>query len=164
MSLSQKDAVFNAIQSVFSQAGKSIDGKISLTKEERATVTQIVTAGIEEGSVSFSDESRVKYPTTADVKGYVSGMVGNWLTKDKRLNGGSKYQAKNPGSRTGQGDDVMRNLKALRDQLTNSEHIEAVEEKIKERTNELNAAKTKKVEVDFSQIPADLLETLGIAQ
>jgi hypothetical protein len=165
MSLSQKEAVFAAIASVFSQSGKTVgDEKVELSKDERASVIQIVTAGIAAGTVAFSDEAAGKYDSEDKIKGYVGGMVGNWLTKDKRLNGGNKYQAKNPGARAGQGDEVMRNLRALRSQLTDTDHLSAVDEKIAERTAELSAAKVKKVEVDFSKIPADLLATLNLGQ
>lgn len=164
MNLSQKEAVFSAIQNVFSQNNKSIDGTVELSKEERASVVQIVTAGITAGHVAFSDEAAAKYDTAEKIKGYVSGMVGNWLAKDKRLNGGNKYEAKNPGSRASQGDEMLKNLKALRSQLTDSAHLSAVDEKIAERTNELSASKAKKVEVDFSKIPADLLASLNMAQ
>lgn len=161
---SQKEAVFNAISSVLGTDLSENKTRIELSKEQRASVTQIVTAGIAAGKVQFSDEAKAKYNTEDKIKGYVAGMVGNWLTKDTRLNGGDKYKAKNPGSRAGQGDEQLRNLKALRSTLTEATHIAAVDEKIKERSEELAASKVKKVEVDFSKIPADLLATLNLAQ
>lgn len=165
MSLSQKEAVFAAVTSVFAQSSRTLtDGEtVTLSKDERANVTSIVCAGINSGDVAFSTEAAAKYDTAEKLKGYVSGMVGNWLTKDKRLNGGDKYTPANPGSRAGQGDEVMKNLKALRGTLTDADQISAVDSEIEKRKGEIASSKAKKVEVNFDAIPAELLEKLNLA-
>lgn len=164
--LSQKEAVFTAVKSLFAQSNKTFkDGsKIELSKEERATVTQMVLAGIESGDVVFSDEAKAKYDTSDKVKSYVAGMVGNWLTKDIRLNGGSKYSPANPGSRAGQGDDVIKALRTLRSTLSDAEQIAAVDSEIEKRKEAIASSKTKKVEVNFDALPADLLAKLNISK
>jgi hypothetical protein len=162
MSFSQKEAVFNAVKSVLAKSGKEIDGKISLTKEERAAVTEIVATSIEAGEVVFSEEAFSKHNTPEKIRSYTAGMVGNWLTKDTRLNGGIAYSPKNPGSRAGQGDAMIRNLKALRGQLTDQSHIEAVDAQINKRATELASSKKKVVEIDYSKIPAELLAQLNL--
>jgi hypothetical protein len=166
MSLSQKEAVFAAVKSVFAQSGRTFTegSKVELSKEERATVTSIVTAGISSGDVAFSDEAAAKYDSTEKMKSYVAGMVGNWLTKDKRLNGGEKYTPANPGSRAGQGDEVIRNLRALRGTLTDASQLAAVDSEISKRQGEIKASKTKAVDVDFDKIPSALLETLNLSK
>lgn len=163
--LSQKEAVFSAVKSLFSQNGGSFTEftKIELSKDERATVTQMVVAGISAGDVVFSDDARAKYNTPEKIKGYVSGMVGNWLTKDKRLNGNEKYTPANPGSRAGQGDEVIKNLRALRGTLTDADQLAAVDSEIEKRKGEISTSKTKHVEVNYDAIPADLLEKLNLA-
>lgn len=164
--LSQKEAVFAAVQSVFAQSGRTFTegSKVELSKEDRATVTSIVSAGISSGDVAFSGEAFAKYDSAEKLKSYVAGMVGNWLTKDKRLNGGSKYTPAAPGSRAGQGDEVMKNLRALRTTLTDSNQIAAVDVEIEKRKGEISASKAKQVTVNYDAIPADLLEKLNIAQ
>jgi hypothetical protein len=164
--ISQKEAVFSAVKSLFSQSGRTFtEGtKITLSKEERATVTQMVVEGINSGDVAFSDDAQAKYDTTDKVKGYVSGMVGNWLTKDKRLNGDQKYTPANPGSRAGQGDEVLKNLKALRTTLTDASHITAVDSEIEKRKEAIASSKTPSVAVDFSALPAELLAKLNLNQ
>jgi hypothetical protein len=166
MSLSQKEAVFAAVKSVFAQSGRTFTegSKVSLSKEERATVTQIVVAGISNGDVAFSSEAATKYDTAEKLKSYVAGMVGNWLTKDTRLNGGDKYVAANPGSRAGQGDEMIKSLRALRSTLTDATQIAAVDSEIEKRKHEIQASKAKKVEVNFDALPAGLLEKLNLAQ
>jgi hypothetical protein len=129
---------------------------VSLTKEQRAEVIGIVTDDIMSGGTEFSAEAKAKYTTRDDVKGYVNGMVSNWLRKDTRLNGGSKYETKNPGSRAGSGDEVLKNLKALKSTLTDESHKAAVDEEIKKRTDELAAAKAKTVTIDLDKIPEAL--------
>lgn len=159
--LSQKEAVFNAITGFFADNGIDFEPgqKVELTKEQRASITEIVTSGIEEGEVAFSDSARAKYNTADKIKSYVSSMVGNWLTKDTRLNGGDKYTPKEPGSRRGQGDAELKELKKLFKKVSltgNEEHIAAVQDAIDARMAVLTTAKTKDVEIDASLIPDSL--------
>jgi hypothetical protein len=151
---SQKQSVFVAVCSVLGE--DNVNRLVSLTKEQRAEVIGIVTDDIMSGGTEFSAEAKAKYTTRDDVKGYVNGMVSNWLRKDTRLNGGSKYETKNPGSRAGSGDEVLKNLKALKSTLTDESHKAAVDEEIKKRTDELAAAKAKTVTIDLDKIPEAL--------
>lgn len=151
---SQKQAVYVSVCTTLSIG--DINEKVDLTKDQRATVIGLVTDSIVGGETEFSAEAKAKYATRDDVKGYVNGMVSNWLRKDTRLNGGSKYETKNPGSRAGQGDEVLKNLKALKSTLTDAAHIEAVDEEITKRTAELAASKAKSVTIDESKIPESL--------
>lgn len=150
--MKQNDAVFQAVCQVLGQT--NFDQAVILTTDQRKQVIEIVSKGICEKKVDFSTEASEKYSTFDKVKTYTSGMVSNHLRKDKRLNGNTKYEAKNPGSRTGQGDEMLKNLKALRSQLTDPQHIQAVDEKIAERTNELS--KTKTVTIDIDKLPEEL--------
>lgn len=152
---SQKQSVFVAVcQTLNLELGFS--GKVELTKEQRKQVIEMVTDSIQAGETEFSAEAKVKYATRDDVKGYVNGMVSNWLRKDLRLNGGEKYETKNPGSRAGSGDEVLKNLKALKATLTDDAHKKAVDEEIAKRTAELAAAKAKTVTINLDKIPESL--------
>ena len=53
--LSQKQAVYNAVQSVLAESGKSHEDftKCELSKDERAQVISIVTTGFEQGEVEL---------------------------------------------------------------------------------------------------------------
>jgi hypothetical protein len=160
--LTQKEGVFNAIVELFGfvpAKGVVFDP----TKEQRKEIIELVSVEITEGRVDFSAEAKAKYNSFDLVKGYVNGMVSNWLRKDTRLNGGDAYVTKNPGSRAGQGDETLRNLKALKATLTEASHIEAVDEEIAKRTAEIAASKAKTVQVDMSKIPANLLAALGLS-
>jgi Zn-dependent oligopeptidase len=159
MSVSQKEAVYNAIKSI-----KSFDDGelVTLTKEEKANVVQIVVAAFEAGEVSLSDAARAKFDDSTKLSKYTSGMVNNWLRKDTRLNGGSKYVTKNPGSRAGSQDDTIKNLRLLKSTLTDETQIAEVDAAIEQRKSEIQAEKAKNVEINFDHIPESLRATLGL--
>ena len=135
----QNDAVFQAVCSV--RYCDSFDDVVILTKEEKAFVITMVTNGIISGGVDFSAEAKAKYDTEAKIKGYVGGMVSNHLRKDKRLNGNVKYEAANPGSRAGQGDEQLKALKALRSTLTDASDLASIDEAITTRLAEVSVKK-----------------------
>lgn len=150
--LSQKESVFQAVSSLV-----DVNGLVTLTKEQRTEVIALVTQSIMQNETEFSAEARAKYATESDVKGYVNGMVSNWLRKDTRLNGGTKYEIKNPGSRAGQGDEVLTNLKNLKATMTDTAHIAAIDEHIEARKAEIAKTKpTKQVKINFDLLPDDL--------
>jgi len=167
MNMNQKEGVFAAINSVLTEADKTIvDGeKVELTDTERASVTMIVAEGLHAGDISMSADAKAKYDTVDKLKTkYVPGLVSNWLRKDLRLNGGEKYKAKNPGSRAGQGDEQLKNLKLLKQTITDPEQQVKVQEAIDARIAEIKKEKAEKIEVDMSKIPAELLEQLGYSK
>ena len=101
--LTQKEAVFQAVVNVCG------DQEVyNPSKEQRASVNQILFEGFKAGSV----ELERTYSDT-ELKAYVSGLQSNWLRKDKRLNGGVAYVAKNPGSRAGSTDPQIKAMRAL---------------------------------------------------
>jgi len=155
----QKEAVFSAVCSVLDQ--DSFDSAVELTREERATVIEIVTQGFTSGTVEFSDSAKAKYDSESKIKAYTNGLVSNWLRKDKRLNGGVQHTISNPGSRAGAGDPILKNLKLFKSTLTDAEHIAAVDQEIEKRMQQLKAERVKKVDIDLSLIPAELQDLIG---
>lgn len=157
--MSQKEAVYNAVKSL-----KSFDDgeSVTLSKDEKANIVEIVCAAFDAGEAALSDNARAKFDTPEKLRSYTSGMVNNWMRKDTRLNGGSKYITKNPGSRAGSGDALIKNLKLLKSTLTDETKIKKVDEAIESRKSEIAAEKAKNVEIDFSVISPDLLAKLNI--
>ena len=151
--INQKQAVYNAVTSVLKEAGIHFEDGMNIsgimTKEFRGTVNAILVEGFRSGTVALDKEY-----DDAGLKAYVSGLQSNWLRKDKRFNGGTQYVAKNPGSRTGSGDAMLKNLKALRSTLTEASDIAEVDAHIAARITELKPAKASNV--DYSALPADL--------
>lgn len=155
----QKNAVYMAVIAVITEAGIKFDEGMNvatvMTKELRAQVNGILVEGFKAGKIELDREF-----TDSELKQYVSGLQSNWLRKDKRLNGGTQYVAKNPGSRAGSGDPQLKAMRALISTLTDPSEKAEVQAHIDARVSELQSEK-QKVTVDFSALPADLAAKFG---
>ena len=153
--LSQKEAVYSAITSVLAENNITVgDGEnvgALMTRELRSQVNAILFQSFREGSVELEGTY-----SDSDLKGYVSGLQSNWLRKDKRLNGGAQYSAKNPGSRIGSGDSQLKAMRALLTTLTTESDRQEVQAAINTRVNQIQAAKVKTVAIDAESLPAAL--------
>jgi hypothetical protein len=85
------------------------------------------------------------------------------LKKDPRLNGDVKYVAKNPGSRAGQGDSTLKELKKLMTIVSDADQRVAIEAAIETRKSEIATEKAKTVTLDLTKIPDDLKAKLGLS-
>ena len=158
--MKQKDAVYNAIMTVLTESGVTYEGgdvAPFMTKERRAQVNAILFQGFRSGSIDLDREFN-----DTELKAYVSGLQSNWIRKDKRLNGGVQYVAKNPGSRTGVGDPQLKALRALLKTQVDPNKIKEIHEYIERRTAEINATKAKTVEVNVDDLPIELRAKLGL--
>jgi len=152
--MNQKSAVYAAVTSVLKEHGIVFEDGLNIsgvmTRELRGAVNAILVEGFRAGGIELDREY-----TESELKAYVSGLQSNWLRKDKRFNGGTQYVAKNPGSRAGSGDSMLKNLRALRSTLSDPSDIAEVDGHIASRIAELNVSKVQTT-VDFSALPADL--------
>lgn len=155
----QKEAVFNAVSSVLKEhkvrvpEGQAVSS--FMTREMRAQVNAILITGFKKGEIKLETE----FDSESDLKSYVSGLQSNWLRKDKRLNGGSAYEPKNPGIRTGSSDPSIREMRKLLETVTNKNDREAILQAIEERLGEIS--QSKKPKVDFSVLPQHLHRLAG---
>lgn len=171
MRMKQSEAVYTATKSVLSENDIHFeDGQdISevMTDEIRGQVHAIVCESFQQGKVELKDtqSNREKLENPAKMSSYVSGLISNWYRKDKRFNGGVVYTPKNPGSRAGQGDPKLKALRALFKQFNGVDQAKAdlLQSQIDERVAEIQAEKAKKIQVDLSALPADLIEELGLS-
>jgi hypothetical protein len=151
--VTQKEAVYVAITSVLAEHNitfeEGMDVGPIMTKELRAIVNTILFQGFRNNQIQLEREFN-----DSDLKAYVSGLQSNWIRKDSRLNGNTKYQAKNPGSRQGVTDPQIKAMRALLTTLTKPEDKAEVEAEIAKRQAELNKAKAPTI--DFSALPASL--------
>lgn len=150
--MNQKEATYNAIVRVTGFKG---DGVFTITKEQRAQVNLILFEGFRSGQIEMSADAKVNPNDDKDLKSYVSGLQSNWIRKDKRLNGGIVYVAKNPGSRAGSGDPELKALKQLQTTLTKDEDKKEVQGYIDARTKAIAATK-QTATVDISALPEAL--------
>ena len=107
--MNQRESVYSAVVAVKG----NVSGKVELTTEERARVVGLVCEAFDAGEVTFkeTDANQAKLADAKELKKYVVGLVNNWLRKDPNLNGGEKYEAKNPGTRSS--DAQLKNLNLL---------------------------------------------------
>jgi hypothetical protein len=159
--MKQVDAVFESVIAVLSQDGRdeqlnTTPASQLLTSEERKYIKEQLVEGFRNGDIEMSDEARAKhFEGEGNINSYVNGLLNNWLKKDKRLNCGEAYIPKNPGSRSGQGDAQVRELKKLL-AIVPEEQQAAVQAKIDERLEQLQKEKVKKVTIDIDKIPEEL--------
>lgn len=151
----QKEAVFSATTSVLSEAGITINegDNVSslLNRELRAQITSILVEGFNSKKIalekSFTDE--------ADLRTYCSGLTSNWLRKDKRLNGGMNYVAKNPGSRTGSSDPQIKAMRLLLSTKTDPAEIAEIQAFIDSRVAVVAPKKAAK-QINVADLPVEL--------
>lgn len=142
--MTQGEAVYSAvIQVVGEPNGKVLD---YITDEETKQVEAVVFSMFKSGECSHS-----KNPDDVALMKYIPGLVNNWLRKDLRLNGGSEYVPKRPGSRTNSGDKELSNLKNLLKLYPGNQEIMLA---IKAR--EAAVAESRKPVVDVNHIPEHL--------
>jgi len=148
--MSQKEAVFSAVTNVCGH----IDGAYEPTKEQRASVNQILFEGFMSGTIEYTGE----LPDASKLKGYVSGLQSNWLRKDKRLNGNVQYVAKNPGSRAGSTDPQIKAMRVLLSTQEDPTKRAEIESFISRRLAEIKPAKTTELTAEQKAV----LEAAGL--
>ena len=167
--MKQVEAVYVSTMNVLAEHNIAFDDGMNIesvmTKEIRDEILSVIVNGFETDQIELSAEAKAKYFSTDKLKVYTRGLMNNWFRKDKRLNGGTKYEAKNPGSRAGAGDEQLKALKLLRQIKTDdAEAVAAIDQAIANRLAEIKPA-TKHVELteeQLDQLPANLRSQLGI--
>jgi hypothetical protein len=150
MTIKQKDAVFGAVCDV--RGSTEFNEAVELTKEERGKVQAALIAGLQAGTIVYQGD----VADSAKLAAYVSGLVSNWLRKDKRLNGNIAYIAKNPGTRTGSGDETLKAMRTLLSVTTDDEARLEIQQEIDKRVGELKPKKT----INIDAIPESLRHLL----
>lgn len=93
--MNQKEAVFQVVKEI-RRGAVDTDKPVVLTKQEKAVAAQKLFEGFKKGKVAYNHE----LPSDDKLLLYISGLVSNWLRKDKRLNGQRNYVPLRPGSRS----------------------------------------------------------------
>lgn len=169
MKQTQRDAVYAATVAVLADAGITFEDGMDIdtvmSKDLRSSIQGILAEGFKAGTIHFEDtpSNQEKLASPAKLNQYVSGLVSNWFRKDTRMNGGEKYAAKNPGSRAGASDPQLKALRQLAVQFKGTDKEHAITSQIESRLGVISAEKAKKVTVDISVLPADLVAKLGLA-
>lgn len=145
MGITQGEAVFQAVVKVMGEldGGSKYEPTKAQLTEVHDTVVLMFLTGVTAHSKS-SDE--------VTIQKYVPGLVNNWLRKDKRLNGGTQYVAKNPGSRSGSGDEGIKAMKMLLSITTDADAKVQIQAAIEARQAEIKP----KMTVNVDALPESL--------
>jgi hypothetical protein len=154
--VSQKEAVFSAVSRVLSENGVTVNEgdsvSIHLNRELRSQITNILVEGFNAGTIALDKT----FASESDLRTYCSGLTSNWLRKDTRLNGGTKYVAQNPGSRVGSGDASLKAMRALLSTKTDPAEQAEIQAFIDTRVAEIKATRKSAKEIDISALPEEL--------
>lgn len=168
--MKQSEAVFTATVSVLAERGIQFNAGTDsihsvLTKDITADIRGRVMAMFQADQVALkaTESNASKIADSKKLAAYVSGLVTNWHNKDKRFNGGVQYVAKNPGSRQGQTDDTVKELRKLAAKpsvASNPESLAKVQAALEDRIAILAASKPAKAKaakpLDISKLPEHL--------
>ena len=143
--MKQSDAVVLAVRATFTEGVVPTTG---WTTEQKQSVYNALLQSFKAGqwmkeSGGTDDGAVLKY---------IPGLVNNHVRKDTRLNGGTKYVAKNPGSRSGSSDESVRAMRELLRVTTDVVGKQQIEAAIAARLEELKP----KVEINVGAIPESL--------
>ncbi len=102
MKLSQVASVVTFTKQILGDAWtEGTDVKSVVTKDQVNEIANLIADGMTSDEVDLSSEAKAKFDTRVKLVTYVKGMINNHYRKSKLLNGGSEYEIKNPGSRSG---------------------------------------------------------------
>lgn len=156
--LNQRSATVNTVLAVLEEAGVKyeLNGSVPvsdvLEDKHKADVRAALFTMFRSGEVEMSAEAKEKYAEDSELKKYISGLVNNWIRKAPEFNAGGTYKPKNPGSRAGQGDEQIKEMRKLLKTTVDPEHKKVIEAAIEARQGEIKP----KVEIDASKLPESL--------
>lgn len=157
----QREATFEAITDVLSNSNVSFNSgtnvKSVLTSEHKKQVRQTLVNGFKSGTIEYTDEfAKTKLSSDTELSKYCSGLISNWIKKDSRLNGNVKYQISNKGTRVGNGDSQVKELRKLLKATAGTDAEQEVSEALNARLAQIKTSKTPKVDIDVEVIPENL--------
>ena len=159
--LNQRSATIQVILATLTARSYSyeLNGSTSissvLTDSDKENVRNTLFSMFRNGQVELSSDASDKFSDDSKLKAYISGLVNNWIRKAPEFNGGMKYQAKNPGSRQGSGDQQVREMKKLLSATQDPTTKAVIQSEIEKRLGEIKVTKAA-VEIDSSKLPESL--------
>ena len=106
--MNQKEAVFQVVKSLKPENVET-DRAVMLSKQEKHFAAEKLFEGFKKGKVEYNQEM----PSDDKLLMYVSGLVSNWLRKDKRLNGQTNYSPKRTIQRSAVDSEQLKAIRAL---------------------------------------------------
>ena len=156
--LSQSAAVVKFTKEVLGDRFEAgMDARAIVTKDDRKLIVSMLVAGFLAGEIQMSADARAKYSEESKLRTYSSGLTTNWLNKSLELNGGTKYEAKQPGIRSGS-DSYKQALKLKAELEADGRDTTEVDAFIEANRPVAPTPKAKKQPkgLDFSALPEEL--------
>lgn len=146
--MKQSEAVFQAVTSVFTEVEGAVPETSKWTSEQKSAVYAALLSSFKAGQWTKNSGGT----DDAAVSKYIPGLVNNHVRKDTRLNGGTKYETKRPGSRTGSGDKTLQAMKQLLSVTVDADGRAEIQKAIDARIQELKP----KAQIDIEALPEAL--------
>jgi hypothetical protein len=157
--MNQRQATVNAIMSVLAERGVNYEFNCEtsvsefLTADDKKNIVALICSGFKSGRIDMSEEAKGRYLSDdGELKKYTVGLLNNWIRKAPEFNGGSKYEIKNKGSRTGSSDEQLKALKELMKITTDATLRSEIQSAIDDRLEEIKP----KVEINVDALPEHL--------
>lgn len=159
MAVSQYIAVYNAVVSLFKDSGRHFENgmNVALSADDRKTIIQVVSQGLQSGSIEITDSAKATHNTPKKMYNYATNLVSDRLRKDKRLNGGIKSEPQKPGSRLGAKDKIVKALRLYKKKYCEtSEQKAEADAAIAKRIAEIKLENLKNEPIDMDIVNAYL--------
>lgn len=162
--MNQRQATVSTLLAVLEERGVEyeLNGETPisevLTSADKKSTQDALVAMFRSEQIDMNQESKAKYAGDKELRGYVSGLINNWVRKAPEFNGGEKYTAKNPGSRTGSGDEQIKEMRKLLGVTQDSVAKQAIQSAIDARLEELKPETT----INLDNLPESLKAKLGL--
>jgi hypothetical protein len=154
--MSQKDAVYQAITNAFKEADIDFESGTDVAydlmdKNIRLEVMNTLIGQFRTGAIklekNFGDDK---------LKNYVGTLINNWMKKDTRLNGDATFSIKNPGSRVGQTDPLIKELRKMLKATKGTQAEAEVKIQIRKRQEALRDDMIKNININVTILPPEL--------
>lgn len=157
----QKDAVYDTVMEVLRENGvtfvpnEDILSEV-MDKDLRTAVITKLFVRFKTGEIILSKDFNDK-----DLKVYIGGLVSNWTKKDFRLNGNIPHEIRSPGSRIGQSDPMVRELRKMLKSVKGTKHEIPVKVELRKRQDSLRKQQATMIVINKEHIPESLHHLLN---
>jgi hypothetical protein len=165
----QKTAVIEVILATLESRGiefelngpKTMKDVLGTDKSMKEEIVSELMNGFTDGDIQMKKSAADKHigeGKESSLKKYVVGLVDNWVRKNPEFNSGESYAIKNKGSRAGQGDEEIKNLRLMKKTQTDEAVLAQIDEAIEARLTVIKP--TAVVTINAEAIPEHLRHLL----
>ena len=163
--VNQKTAVVNTILALLEDRGVDyvMGGEVImndiLEPTDKEKIKSVLFTMFRANEVEYKESFQAKVDDDSELKKYISGLLNNWVRKNKDFNAGQVYKAKNPGSRAGSTDPSIKAMRQLLSVTPDENAKLAIQTAIDAKLAEIKASK-QTVTINIDAIPEELKHLL----